>query len=267
MAIGNPIKDKNDDDSDKENHDNNHSNKSNHVYSEPKSYAFNGKVVIGIGVIMAIAAITTIFMATYSQSPQIHLSMISLIPSFLTSSFESHPNKSQVAAISPSFPSSFPVSSQKINKSIILIQQDFGWNGTNGGPTILLNKGDLVQVVVINRGHMAHNFGIGVLSQQVMELIDKEKNIPIDQRIVQIPYNTMAAMPCPGCQTDFKKGHIELFIEPGTQQVSTFVADKVGHYKYFCMVRGHLWLGMIGDLIVRDSTGSTTSKNTISTAL
>ncbi len=144
MAIGSPIKDNSDDSSDRKNHETNYSNKTNYNYSEPKSYAFNGKVVIGIGIIMAISAITTIFMATYSQSPQIHLSLNSLIPSFMTSSFTSAPHKSQVAAVSPSFSSQLPVSSQKVvNKRIILIQQDFGWNGTNGGPPILVDKGDL----------------------------------------------------------------------------------------------------------------------------
>lgn len=267
MAVGNPIKDKDDDNRDKDNPENIYSAKLDHIYSEPKSYTFNGKVVIGIGVIMSIAAITTIFMVMLSQSPQIHLSINSLIPSFLASSFDSHPHNSQIAAISPSFISSLPISSQKINKSIILIQQDFGWNGTNGGPPIIVDKGDLVQLVVINRGHMAHNFGMGILSKQVMDLIDKENNVSLDQRLKYIPYNAMAAMPCPGCQDEFKDGHINLFMEPGTQQVTTFVADKAGHYKYYCMVRGHLWLGMIGDLIVRESTGSTTQKNTISTAL
>ena len=82
MTIGNPIKDNND----KENYENDNSIKSTHSYSEPKSYAFNGKVVVGIGIIMAISAITTIFMTINSQSPQIHLSMNSLIPSFLTHS-------------------------------------------------------------------------------------------------------------------------------------------------------------------------------------
>ena len=99
---------------------------------------------------------------------------------------------------------------------------------------------------------MAHNFGIGELSEQVMNLINKESNIPLNQRLKFIPYNMMAAIPCPGCRK-IKEGHINLFMEPGTQQVTKFTADKAGHFKYYCMVRGHLWLGMIGDLIVRES--------------
>jgi uncharacterized cupredoxin-like copper-binding protein len=264
MAIGSPIKDKNEDKGEKKN-DTIGSNKK---YFEPKSYSFNGKVVVGIGIIMVISAITTIFMAMYSQSPQIHLSINSVMPSLLASSFNSNPHKSQATAISPSsFSSTLPISSQKINKRIILIQQDFGWNGTNGGPPIIVNKGDLVQLIVINRGHMAHNLGIGILPNRILNLINKENNIPLDQRMNYIPYDMMAAMPCPGCQDVFKSGHINLFMEPGTQQVTTFVADKAGHFKYYCMVRGHLWLGMIGDLIVRESTGSTTNMNTSNMAL
>ncbi len=56
-------------------------------------------------------------------------------------------------------------------------------------------------------------------------------------------------------------------MEPGTEQVTTFVADKVGHFKYYCMVRGHLWLGMIGNLIVMDNKKTTTNKNKVITAL
>jgi FtsP/CotA-like multicopper oxidase with cupredoxin domain len=244
-------------------------NSRDYKYTEPKSYTFNGKVIIGIGIIMAIAATLTIIMAIFSQSPQIHLSINSLIPSLFLSPQITPPFKSQTAASQlssnqsnlPSSSSSPNLSPQGSFKRIVLIQQDFGWNGTYGGPPIILNKGENVQLLVINRGHMAHNFGIATLPQQVLDQLNKQNNVPLDKRIGQIPYNTMADMPCPGCQPEFEKGHIKLFIEPGTQQVSSFVADKVGHFKYFCMVRGHLWLGMIGDVIVRENPGSTTVKN------
>jgi uncharacterized cupredoxin-like copper-binding protein len=158
--------------------------------------------------------------------------------------------------------SSLPNPSTNNNfKRIVLIQQDFGWNGTIGGPPIILNKGDRVQLLVINRGHMAHNFGMASVPQKVLDQLNNQTNVPLDQRINNIPYDTMAAMPCPDCKAIFEEGHIKLFIEPGTQQVSTFVADKSGQFKYFCMVRGHLWLGMIGDVIVRENPGSATVKN------
>ncbi|MGN6348608.1 MAG: hypothetical protein ACTHLL_02515 [Candidatus Nitrosocosmicus sp.] len=260
MVTGSPIKD---DHIDSES-DNKNNRSSNIKYSEPKSSAFNGKVMVGIGGIMAVAAIITIAMGFLSQSPQIHLSLRSIIPSYLSSSLISPTTKTESVTAQQSTslpPSASDTSANHYSKRIVLIQQDFGWNGTYGGPPILLNKGDVVQLLVINRGHMAHNFGIALLPQQVLKQISNQNNIPLDKRIGQIPYDTMAAMPCPGCQSEFEKGHIKLFIEPGTQQVSSFVADKPGHYNYFCMVRGHLWLGMIGDLIVRESTGSTTIKS------
>ena len=75
----------------------------------------------------------------------------------------------------------------------------------------------------------------------------------------------MAAIPCPGCQAVFEEGHVKIFMQPGTQQVVTFTASQTGNFKYFCMVRGHLWLGMIGDLIVRDVpvTSITTVNNKV----
>jgi len=238
-------------------------------YFEPKSYSFNGKVVIGIGIIMAMAAIITIFMGFLSQSPQINLSVNSLLPSFISSSLVNQSPKSEMATAQQqqqqqqsSSSSSLPNPSTNNNfKRIVLIQQDFGWNGTIGGPPIILNKGDRVQLLVINRGHMAHNFGMASVPQKVLDQLNNQTNVPLDQRINNIPYDTMAAMPCPDCKAIFEEGHIKLFIEPGTQQVSTFVADKSGQFKYFCMVRGHLWLGMIGDVIVRENPGSTTVKN------
>lgn len=255
MATGSPIKDDNKDDKYSKDHENNIKK-----YSEPKSYSFNGKVVIGIGGIMIISAIITISMGFLSQSPQIHLSTNSIIPSFISTSVISSQSKPTTATAQQSSSlQNFPATNDF--KRILLIQQDFGWNGTYGGPPILLNKGDKVQLLVINRGHMAHNFGIALIPQQVLDQINSQDNIPLDQRIGHIPYNTMAAMPCPGCQDEFENGHINQFIEPGTQQVSSFVADKAGNFKYFCMVRGHLWLGMIGDLIVRENPGATTSKN------
>ncbi len=63
----------------------------------------------------------------------------------------------------------------------------------------------------------------------------------------------MAVMPCPGCQPKFQEGQIDAFMQPDTQQVTTFRATEAGHFKYFCQIRGHLWLGMIGDFDVIDS--------------
>jgi plastocyanin len=51
-------------------------------------------------------------------------------------------------------------------------------------------------------------------------------------------------------------------MQPDTQQVTTFTANEAGNFKYFCMVRGHLWLGMIGDLTVQDLKNPTITATT-----
>jgi hypothetical protein len=70
----------------------------------------------------------------------------------------------------------------------------------------------------------------------------------------------MAVMPCPGCQPKFQEGQIDAFMLPATQQVTTFRATQVGDFKYFCQVRGHLWLGMVGDFDVVDTNNQRTQQ-------
>jgi FtsP/CotA-like multicopper oxidase with cupredoxin domain len=200
--------------------------------SEDKGYSFNGKVVIGIGIIMIAAAISTLLAMTISQSQQIHLSSKLLGTPLVTK---------PIAA------------NQHIDKRFVLVQHDFGWNGTFGGPPIRVNRGDVVQIIIINAGTMAHNFGIAQLSQQTLDLLQKIMNMPLPDRVRYLPYNVMGVMPCPGCQPKFQEGQIDAFMQPDTQQVTTFRATEAGHFKYFCQVRGHLWLGMIGDFDVIDS--------------
>jgi hypothetical protein len=103
---------------------------------------------------------------------------------------------------------------------------------------------------------MAHNFGIGQPSEQTMDIMKQTANMPLPDRVRNIPYDAMAAMPCPGCHPLFEQAHIKQFMQPDTQQVTTFTASQVGNFKYFCMVRGHLWLGMVGDLIVQDNASN-----------
>jgi uncharacterized cupredoxin-like copper-binding protein len=141
---------------------------------------------------------------------------------------------------------------EQIDKKFVLIQHEFGWNGTTGGPLIVVDKGDVVRITIINGGLMAHNFGIAKLSQQSLDIMKDTKNMSLPDRAKNIPYNVMATIPCPGCQPVFEEGHVKTFMQPGTHQVVTFTASQAGNFKYFCMVRGHLWLGMIGDLIVHD---------------
>jgi len=226
--------------------------------SEDRGYSFNGKVVFGIGIIMIAAAISTILAMTASQSPQIHISTKLLG----THTLATTPASAQVA---PTTTTTTPLS-QHIDKRFVLVQHDFGWNGTIGGPPVRVNKGDVVQLTIINAGMMAHNFGIANLSDQTLDLLQKTMNMPLPSRVRDLPYNAMGAMPCPGCQPKFQEGQIDEFMQPNTQQVTTFTATQAGHFKYFCMVRGHLWLGMIGDFDVVDTNNQRTQQQTSAAA-
>lgn len=215
---------------------------------ENKGYSFNGNVIIGIAIVIAIAAGSTIYGLTLSESARIHLSTSSLFQN----------NNAQFLS-GPISTSNYNVKAQLVNqhqqqvtRKIVLIQNDFGWNGTSGGPTIRVSKGDVVQITVINAGQMAHNFGIAKVSAETMNIMNNLMQLPLYERVQKIPYSVMAAMPCPGCHPQFEEGHINQFMNPDTQMVTTFKANDAGNYKYFCMVRGHIWLGMIGELDVVD---------------
>jgi len=77
-----------------------------------------------------------------------------------------------------------------------------------------------------------------------------------DLKIGNMSYNELSAMPCPGCQFVYSQAHVDAFMPPLTQQVVVFKATEAGNFKYFCMVRGHLWLGMIGSFNVQDRTNA-----------
>jgi uncharacterized cupredoxin-like copper-binding protein len=211
---------------------------------EPKAYTFSGRVVLGIGLVLAAAAGATIAAMSVSTSPSVHL------PQVGAAKLTDGPLTTTSFAQKQSSPT------QHIDKRFVLIQNDFGWNGTTGGPPIVVNKGEVVQITVINAGRMAHNFGIGQPSQQTIDIMKQTQNMPLPDRVRYIPYNTMAAMPCPGCHPLFEQAHIKQFMQPDTQQVTTFSANQAGNFKYFCMVRGHIWLGMVGDLIVQDNASN-----------
>jgi plastocyanin len=217
----------------------------------PKPYTFNRKVVIIMGAILAISAVGTTFAMMVSESPQ----FLSKIKAFAGG------NISSLFVTTKNSDTSYL--QQQSDRKFVLIQHEFGWNGTTGGPPIVVDKGDVVHITIINGGLMAHNFGIAKLSQQSLDIMKDTKNMSLPDRVKHIPYNVMAAIPCPGCQPVFEEGHVKIFMQPGTQQVVTFTASQTGNFKYFCMVRGHLWLGMIGDLIVRNVpvTGITTVNN------
>jgi plastocyanin len=229
--------------------------------STNKGYSVSGSVVIGIAIILAIAAGSTVYAMIISESPRIHLSNPMLASKnnaqFMSGQIAFNHNSSKGQATNQQQQQSRlikQVQAQQqplhIDKKFVLVQNDFGWNGTSGGPTIRVSKGDVVQITVINAGQMAHNFGIAKLSPQTANIMNNVMQFPIPERIQKIPYSVMAAMPCTGCHPQFQEGQINQFMNPDTQMVTTFRANEVGNYKYFCMVRGHIWLGMIGELDV-----------------
>lgn len=206
----------------------------------PKPYTFNLRVVIIMGAILATSAVATTFAMMVSQSPQF-LSKIKALAGRIIPSLSIATKNSDTST-----------QKQELDKRFVLIQYEFGWNGTTGGPPIVVDKGTVVHITIFNGGLMAHNFGIAKLSQQSLDIMKDTKNMSLPDRVKNIPYNVMATIPCPGCQPVFEEGHVKTFMQPGTHQVVTFTASQAGNFKYFCMVRGHLWLGMIGDLIVHD---------------
>ena len=113
----------------------------------------------------------------------------------------------------------------KIDKKLVLILHEYDFNGTVGGPTISLNKGDTVQTTLISAGYMAHNFGIATFSKQSLDFIRKTNEQPLTERMINIPYEVMAAIPRPGCVLKFAKSHINSFILSGAR--TTFVCNVI----------------------------------------
>ena len=208
-----------------------------------KGHLFDRRVALGLVIVAIIAVISAIFITSMSTSPNV--SIIKQVVPEKSAGADTASNIKALAQLQGS-------DTENIDKRFVLIQQNFGFNGTSGGPTIDVKKGDTVQIIVINAGAMAHNFGIGKPSKEAMEIMMTTQNMSLDERVRHIPYNVMAQMPCPHCQPKFEEGHIKTYMKPDTMQVSTFTANEVGNFKYFCMVRGHIWLGMSGDLIVSD---------------
>jgi uncharacterized cupredoxin-like copper-binding protein len=210
---------------------------------KPKAHPFNRRIALGLIIVAVIAIVSAVYITSMSTSPN-----ISILKQVM-------PEKSADASVASNAKALAQLQGSdtgKIDKRFVLIQQNFGFNGTSGGPTINVKKGDAVQIIVINAGAMAHNFGIGKPSKEAMDIMMTTQNMSLDERVRKIPYNVMAQMPCPHCQPKFEEGHIKMYMKPDTMQVSTFKANEAGNFKYFCMVRGHIWLGMSGDLIVSD---------------
>jgi uncharacterized cupredoxin-like copper-binding protein len=213
------------------------------VGGSSKPYVINRRMVLIICFILSISAVLTIGAGLFSDTPNnnsLKDRIDKLLATFhlsMTRSTNSNPTSQHL----------------KVDKKLVLVQHEYGFNGTTEGPTISLTKGETVQITIINAGNMAHNFGIAELSKKSLDLLKKTNNESLTDRVKNIPYVALSSIPCPGCVQKFAKGQINSFILPGERAQITFLVQQAGNFKYFCMVRGHLWLGMMGDFVVRDS--------------
>lgn len=98
----------------------------------------------------------------------------------------------------------------------------YGFNGTKGGPDIVVNVGDRVKIILINEGTIPHAFAV----------VDQpgDRAPPIWESVA-----ATAADP----------------ILPGEERTVTFVARKPGSYWYACLIPPHrTQFGMEGRFIV-----------------
>jgi len=100
-------------------------------------------------------------------------------------------------------------------KSFTLLAEDFGYNGTTGGPTLVVNKGDVVKITLIGKSPVSHN-------------------LRIDE------FNFMVGG--------------EWGVKSGESDTNMFLADRSGVFEYYCRTTrlgGHKSLGQVGTLIVK----------------
>jgi nitrite reductase (NO-forming) len=88
----------------------------------------------------------------------------------------------------------------------------YGFNGTVGGPTITLKKGETVKIILVNEGILVHDFTL------------KEEAYDVTT----------------GPVSPDEKGEV------------TFTAHTVGDFTYFCSIFGHRQRGMEGKLKVTE---------------
>ena len=89
------------------------------------------------------------------------------------------------------------------------------------GPDIVVNRGDIVKITLINVGNIPHAFGIGMAPKTVTETVFEGSEIPSGKAI-----------------------------PPGGEAVVIFIANQAGQFYYICTVPGHPENGMWGKFIV-----------------
>ena len=99
-------------------------------------------------------------------------------------------------------------------KAIYLEAENFGFNSTQGGPTITVMKNDIVRVTLRNSGTGGpHTWTL-------------DANSPA-------PYSVSTR-----------------FLETGSIDIVEFTADRAGTFTYYCTVPGHRQLGMEATIVI-----------------
>lgn len=198
-------------------------------------------VIMGIISIFGLTIVITYVLISFSQSEEVKASIDNL-------NWNNGDSNSSTSSVSPVQFHGKNVSA----KTFTLVMDEFGFNGSASGPLIEVNKGDQVKINLINAGAMSHTFGMGKPSNFTMSLMKNISGLEDDEKIRHISYDVLEKMPCPDCHPKFEEGHVKEFIIPGQMVVTSFNASESGSFKYFCMVRGHLWMGMNGPLVVNE---------------
>lgn len=101
-------------------------------------------------------------------------------------------------------------------KTFTLIQQEWGFNQTKGGPSITVNKGDRVILQVKNMGQFPHDIAVADGAGNVVWNAKSRENQ-----------------------------------QPASSARIEFTARDVGSYRLLCTIPGHSQLGMEAKLVVQ----------------
>lgn len=128
-------------------------------------------------------------------------------------------------------------------RSFTLIAMDYGYNGIRGGPAIAVNVGDTVEVTLINKGKVTHEFI--VISRDTLRKVVKAEDFERDE------FEEVIGEPL----TPVFEGAAILGLEPGETKTIRFVPDQPGMYVYACFEdeprgRLHIYNQMWGEFTV-----------------
>lgn len=130
-------------------------------------------------------------------------------------------------------------------KRFVLEALEFGFNQTNGGPTLRVKEGDTVSITLINKGGVGHE----------LLIVTRDK--------LAVALNPSVAGEGREGWEETLGGHPKVIFEgsmlhdlkTGTSRTVIFIADKVGNYVYGCFLDGpdgvlHAYRGMWAEFIV-----------------